>query len=211
VDSEGSEREAEQEPVDATGELLRRGREGGDPASFSLLYARVAPALRAWVALRMGQSLRKRFDPDDVVQETCLRAHRDLARYDPQRGSFRAWLLGFAQRVLLECASDVARGKPRGALLPTADALQELPEEATTITRVVARDEVQVRLRAELEALGPEERKLLVHRGLEERTHAEVAALLGLDEGTVRKRWQRTLERVRSMPGFQALDLHESR
>ena len=196
-----------EDPVDRTGELVRRAREpGAEPESFSRLYERVAPSLHVWFGLRVSPALRKRFDTDDGVQETCLRAHRAFERYDPSRGSFRAWLLGIAERVLLEALADLARGRgPHTG--PSPPELEEVPAEATTVTRAVARDEVLTEFEGELEGLDEADRKLLVHRGLEERAHVEVAELLGLDEGTVRKRWQRLLERLRGRPGFAKLEL----
>ena len=89
------------------------------------------------------------------------------------------------------------------------DPLATVPDEATAISRRVARDETLAAVLARLEDLEEPDRSLLVHRGLEERPHEEVADLLGLEHGVARKRWQRLVGRLAEDPrlGALALDL----
>ena len=200
---------ASEDDPELTQDLVRAARARGDEASFTALYARVAPSLHAWARLRVRASLRARIDADDLVQEICLRAHRAFERYDAERGPFRGWLMGIANHVLKEALADLARG---GHRVPAGDSertrlLEQIPDDATAISRRVARDEGLAALIERLGELPEEERALLVHRGLEERSHAEVAELLGLDETAIRKRWSRLLERLREAPAFVSLDL----
>jgi len=44
--------------------------------------------------------------------------------------------------------------------------------------------------------LGEEERKLLLHRGLEGLPHGEMAEILGVDREAAMKRWQRLRKRL---------------
>jgi RNA polymerase sigma factor (sigma-70 family) len=172
---------------------------------FGREFETAGPALLAWARLRVRAELRAGFDPEDLVQEVGCRALAAAASFDPQRATFRQWLFGIANRVLLEALRDLGRartGTPPG-LGPSAatDAVAAI----TSITARVARDDlVQVFLQR-IDALDNEDRALLVHRGLEGLGHPQVAALLGLTEDTTRKRWQRLCDRMRNDPVFASL------
>src|SRR5690606_27930233 len=85
-----------------------------DCRSYLLLVARDA----------MGQSLRPKFDPDDVVQDTALEALQSFGAFDGQsHAQFVAWL----RRILLNNAADSRRRyqathKRRAGLERTLDA-----------------------------------------------------------------------------------------
>ena len=61
------------------------------------------------------------------------------------------------------------------------------------------RKELHDRLQAALAKLSPNDREVLVMRNLEQMSTVEIAAVLGVKEGTVRVRHLRALERLRSM------------
>ncbi len=183
-------------PDPSTRELVRRSQAGA-PASFSALYSRVAPALHAWAALRIGSVLRRWLDPEDCVQEILLRAYKRFDSYDANKGSFRGWLFGIANNVMREVLARQSRvGTPR---VSAAEAMAELPDDATSVSRKVARDEALGHFVASLHELTDEQRKLLVYRGLEGLPHQEVASLMGLSTSAVEKRWQRLLERLKPL------------
>jgi RNA polymerase sigma-70 factor (ECF subfamily) len=163
-----------------------------DGTRFAEIYTRVAPALYTWAALRIPAALRPRLDPEDVVQETWVRAFERFAAFDPERGSFRPWAFGIAGHVLLKALQWV-RDAPAAerALDP-----QDVPDEATSVSRRIGRDEAVRDLVGVFARLDEEERQIVVHRGLEERPFTEIAALLGIQEAAARKRWQRVRERL---------------
>jgi RNA polymerase sigma-70 factor (ECF subfamily) len=115
-----------------------------------------------------------RLDPEDVVQETWVRAFERFAAFDPERGSFRAWAFGIAGHVLLKVRDAPAAER---ALDP-----QDVPDEATSVSRRIGRDEAVRDLVGVFARLDEEERQIVVHRGLEERPFTEIAALLGIQE-----------------------------
>lgn len=77
----------------------------GDRAALVALYEGTAALLLA-VALRVT---RCRFDAEEVVQDTLLRAWREAASFDRHRGSALAWLATLARNR----AIDVVRGRGR--------------------------------------------------------------------------------------------------
>lgn len=173
---------------------------------FDLHYPEVAQALRAWAVLRAQGVLGRFLEADDLVQEVCFQAYRSVGGYDPTRGSFRRWLFGVASHVAADLLRRAARANARGF---GADVLGSraggIPEDATTLSRRVARDEGLLNFLARVEQLEPAERELLIWRGLEGLQLAEVAALCGCSEETAKKRWQRLRARLRELPAAAAL------
>lgn len=159
---------------------------------FAEHYERVAPALYAWASLRIRPSFRGRLDPEDVLQEIWVRALEIHESRDPSKGSFRAWIFAVGKNVLFEAFRKVdGGGGSLGGPSTRARMLDNWPDQATAVSRRVAKDE-GVRLFLErVRDLPREDRMILVHCGLEGLTHAETATRLGLSRDTVAKRWQR--------------------
>lgn len=210
---------------DDTNEIVR-GLRAGDEERFTELYERVAPALYAWLRLRLSPSTRRRLDPEDVVQEIWLRALRAFARFDPERGSFRGWIFQVAKYELLDtfrglasaagvqileeaaahgdASPAVSSDRPGAADAPFAR-LSQVPDEVTSFTRRIARDDDLHRLLAHVEALPDDDRALVVHCGLEGRPASETAVLLGLSHEATRKRWLRLRDSLRERAWVHAL------
>ncbi|WP_432277417.1 sigma-70 family RNA polymerase sigma factor [Kitasatospora brasiliensis] len=116
---------------------------------------------------------------EDVVQETLLRAWRNIHRLDPEAGSLRPWLVTVARRIVID-GHRSALARPREV---DASALEQLPAE----------DEIDraLRMMTVADALGdlsPAHREIIVETYLKGRTANEAAAELGIPAGTVRSR-----------------------
>ena len=182
----------------ATGPLVRRAREG-DVSSFARLYERIAPSLHTWADLRIRPALRVRLEPSDVVQEVWCRAWRQMPSFDPEATPFRPWIFRIAKNVLLEAFRLLERqAGGGGAPGPTTRlfVLENLPDDATAISRRMARDENLASFGEMLRKLDEDDQKLVVHCGLEGLTHKEVAGRLNLSADAVAKRWQRLRTRL---------------
>lgn len=179
-----------------------------DAGAFTELYSGVASALRAWAVLQTQGVLGRYVEADDLVQEVCFRAYRSYANYSAERGSFRRWVFGVASNVAADLLRQAARRHARG-LGPEVlgSAAGGVPEDATSLSRRVARDEGLLRFLRRVRELDEEDRQLLLWRGLEGLQHAEVARLCGLSEETAKKRWQRLRARLQQLPA--ATDLLE--
>lgn len=181
-----------------TGELAAAAS-GAPRERFAELYACVAPAVLVWARLQIRAPLRSRLEPEDVLQETVLRAWQRFAEFDPARASFRSWMFGFARNVLFEALQRAAAPAVVGPL--TTGGLARVPDDTTSVTRSVARRESLARFSSHVAALPREEQRLLMYRGLEERSHEEVAALLQTTPDAAAKRWSRLRERLASELG----------
>jgi RNA polymerase sigma-70 factor, ECF subfamily len=134
-------------------------------------------------AFRVAYALvRNRADADDVTQECFLRLYRR-----------RAWTgianeRGYLARVVWRLARDRQRHSPReenGMEMDTLTAADHSPETAALANHGIAR------IHRMIDALPEELRQPLVLSTLEEMTSAQIAAILGIPEGTVRTRIQR--------------------
>lgn len=194
---EGEERDGEEE-----GERLHAlaaAWAAGDRGAFERAVERVAPALFAWSALRIPPHLRAWAEPADIVQEVWVRAVRALGqpRSSEDDPPARAWLFRIAKNVLLELSrkADAAPAAHAGGSTRVL-ALAGVPDDATAVSRRVARDEGLARLVAWAGELDEEERRLFVLCALEGASYSEAAARLGCSRDALAKRWPKLRERA---------------
>jgi RNA polymerase sigma-70 factor (ECF subfamily) len=164
---------------------------------FDGLFEHTSPTLFAWASLRVGATLRGRVDAEDIVQEVWVRARANFTSFDAGATAFRPWLLGIARNVVLQAIEHHER-EVRAP--PGADgsrfSFSRIPDEATAVSRRVARDEGLRKLLAWIEALPSEERLLVVLCGLEGKTCASAGQRLGVSDEAATKRWQRLRARL---------------
>lgn len=160
--------------TDVTDAELARQAAGGDTEAFGQLAERYAPAARRLARL----FLRDPDDADDAVQDGLLSAWRALDRFDARR-PFRPWLL----RIVLNAARDLRRRR-------VVRRTEPVPETQASRTagpdRATERTLLRARLDAALATLPERQRLAVTMFDAEGYPHAEIAALLGVPEGTVR-------------------------
>lgn len=120
---------------------------------------------------------------EDAVQEAFVRAWRASDRYDPARASQRTWLFAILRNVVID---QVRARRARPALSFDGDGSEGWRSETTVdeIDRVITGWQVD----AALGALAEEHRRALVEVHWRGRPYGEVAAELGVPEGTVKSR-----------------------
>jgi len=141
--------------------------------------AGVREAYAAHAGELYGFALRSLGDPglaEEAVQDTFLRAWRAGDRFDPQLGSLRTWLFAILRNVVIDL------GRARAAR-PTVGT--ELPEPAhEPFESLLLTWQVEEALRR----IGEQHRRVLVETYLRGRPYADVAAELGVPEGTIKSR-----------------------
>lgn len=147
---------------------------GGDRDAFGDLLDRYALAARR-VALAV---LRDPDEADDAVQDGMLAAWRAVDRFDPAR-PFRPWLM----RIVANAAMDVRRRRRvrQTEEIPPAVASKEMAPD-----RAADHALIRTRLDEGLGALPEKQRIAVVLFDVEGYGHADIAAVLGVPEGTVR-------------------------
>ena len=113
---------------------------------------------------------------EEAVQETFLRAWRAGDRFDPQIGSLRTWLFAILRNVVIDLGRARA-ARPRVAKEGVEQSVEPL-EQALLAWQV---EEAMRRI-------GDQHRQVLVETHYRGRPYAEVAADLGVPEGTVKSR-----------------------
>jgi RNA polymerase sigma-70 factor, ECF subfamily len=177
---------------------------GGDDEALRSLFNRHAP----WLAVRLRAAL-PATDVEDVLQETFLAAWRGGASY--QAGNAAGWLWGIARR---QAALWLRKRGPAERLLSALDGdepdTHRGAKSAADPAEVAA---TRVDLADAVTALGPvgsPEREVWRLLCVEDRPVAEVAALLGIAEGTVKSRAHR-MRRVLRTALFAARDFEGGR
>jgi RNA polymerase sigma-70 factor (ECF subfamily) len=133
------------------------------------------------LAFRIAYSvLRNRQDAEDVAQEAFVRAHRRIAALR-DRDKFRAWLARIAWRMAL----DHRRGQKRRSAREERAAV---PDYSPSHEQDAIAQERRARLWAAIDQLPDRLRLVVVMASIEEQSLKDVAALLGVAEGTVKSR-----------------------
>ncbi len=193
-----------------TDELLARTA-NGDRAARDQLITRHRARLRKMVGYHLDRRMRARVDPSDVVQEVLAEASRKLPDYLRQRPlPFYPWLRQMAEahlfalkrRHLRTQKRTVHREEPGILALPeesAAELASRLVTSATSPSQRLLREEARQRVQAALEQLSSRDRQVLELRHLEQLSVAETAAVLGINEGAVKTRHVRALQRLRNL------------
>lgn len=181
--------------MDDETKLVARAAQGGDRDAFNVLYERIAPALYAWARFKVPPTLRAVVSAEDLLQEVWFRSFRKLADYDAAR-SFRAWLFGFANRVLFEMLKSRALGEVSSGYADGGFDLGAVPADVTAISRRAARSEGARALLSCFEGLEAEEEQMLALRGLEGLPYEEVGRQLDVSAAVARKRWERLRKKL---------------
>jgi len=148
----------------------------GEDKGLRALFDAHASVLLAY-AMRLTGGDRAR--AEDVVQETLVRAWRNLDRLDDAVAPVRPWLFTVAQRVAIDAhrarkARPPEVGDEMLAVVPALDELEPM------LDRVVVTEA--------LDSLSREHRAVIVETYYRGRSVAEAAAVLGIPPGTVKSR-----------------------
>jgi RNA polymerase sigma-70 factor (ECF subfamily) len=183
--------------------------QAGDIGGFRELYERVAPSLYTWARVRSGQSRDLALDPEDLLQETWMRAVEGIATYDRERASFRAWIFGIAKHVAYDHWRKLTTRREwiHTNSASASNALDSWPAIQTSVMSRLTRDESMRRLIEQVATLDPEDRMLLVHCGMEGAPCVLVATRIGLSAEAATKRWQRLRARLAEQPFAALLEL----
>ena len=180
--------------------VLARARQGDGEAFRALVEQHSRSVFR--LAFRMTGNEQ---DAEDVVQESFLRAYRQLGRFE-SRANFGTWLY----RITANCAVDLMRAKQSRHDQSRAEPLDGAAATASSALpdpeRMAGSAEIERQVARALDALSPLERAAFTLRHYEGRSIDEISRALGLGTSAAKhsvfravKKLRMALEPVRSM------------
>lgn len=168
---------------------------GGDSEAFRQLVERHSRSVYK-VAFRITGNAQ---DAEDVVQETFLKAYRQLGRFE-ERASFGTWL----HRIAWNCSVDLLRSRPRREQAEEMDTLDQLGSQATPTSatgaspeRLMASAQVADRVKEAMARLSPLERAAFVMRHYEGRSIDEISRALEIRENAAKHSIFRAVRKMR--------------
>jgi RNA polymerase sigma-70 factor, ECF subfamily len=139
-------------------------------------------------------------DAEDVVQETFLKAYRQLGRFE-SRANFSTWL----HRIAVNCSIDLIRSRPhREAGHDMADLEEMGPGDAEppaghkTPERLMLSTEVHDRIASAMSALSRRERAAFVLRHFEGHSIEDISRSLGLKANATKHSIFRAVRKMRA-------------
>ena len=162
----------------------------GDSEAFRSLVERHS-RLVFLVAYRMTGN---EADAEDVVQETFLRAHRQLGRFE-SRANFGTWVY----RIAVNCAIDYMRSRPKRESAEEDDVLERAAGDtgAPDAEQLVLAGEIGARVQAALSRLSDMERAAFVMRHYQGFSIEEIGRSLGLKTNATKHSIFRAVKKMR--------------
>lgn len=177
------------EPSVRAEELLTRVAEG-DKDAFTGVYDAFAAAVMGLVR----RILLDAAQAEEVTQDVMVEVWRTADRYNPDRGTAKAWVLTLAHRRAVDrvraAQASAEREQRAGRLLADRDFDQ--------VAETVQEHDEQRRIFRCLAALARGQRVPLVLAFYQGLTYLEVAEALSTPEGTVKSRMRAGLRRLRA-------------
>ena len=167
----------------------------GDSEAFRALVERHSRAVYR-LAHRMTGSVQ---DAEDVVQDTFLKAYRQLSRFE-SRANFSTWL----HRIAVNCSIDVIRSRPHREAghdpsdLDQFGADRDAGLRQVSPERLMLSSEVQDRVNAAMASLSRMERAAFVLRHFEGQSIDEISRALGLKTNATKHSVFRAVRKMRT-------------
>lgn len=169
--------------------------QAGHMDSFVLLYDAYIEKIYNFIFFRtMHREL-----AEDITSQTFIKAYEKINSFDPTRGTFQAWIYQIARNLLID---EYRKRKP----VENIDAYENLRSN----TDLEA--ETQKQLDAEkvqklLASLPEESQELVTMRLWDELPYAEIAAITGKTEGSLKMQFSRIISKLQEQAILIALTL----
>ena len=165
-----------------------------DLAAFTQLYDRYARTVYTLAVHMLG-----RMEAEEIVQDVFLQLWNKASRFDPTEGSFLSWFMTMARRRILDRLKHFTRqeratisGELEQILENVSDKSVNIEEEAWLMERGEA-------VRQALKELPEEQRQVLLLAYFGGLSHSAIAEQLQWPLGTVKKRIQLGLRKLRTL------------
>jgi len=163
---------------------------GGDQDAFRVLVERHSRSIYRLAYRMTGRPE----DAEDVVQETLVRAYRQLARFEA-RSNFATWLY----RIGFNCAIDYMRARPHRESVETAETLERMSPTSVgpSMDDLVFAGQIGERVQGALNGLSPQERAAFLMRHYHGCSIDEICEALDLKSNAAKHSIFRAVKKMR--------------
>jgi RNA polymerase sigma-70 factor, ECF subfamily len=184
-----------------------------DPSALADFIEEHRRQLFAFIDRQLGTGLRRKLEPDDIVQEVCAEAIRSLPQIDfGDRDPF-SWLCQLAERKIIDshrrffaaqkrdAGREVGLGSGSDTANPGGGLLNLLVASLTTASQAFSRNVKEARLQEAIQLLPYDQREALRLRYVENLPSKEIAERLGKSDAAVRVMLTRSLKKLQEILG----------
>ena len=136
-------------------------------------------------------------DAEDLTQEVFLKIYANLTSFDTTRGSLQVWITTLTRNLLVDHFRRTRNLRVTGSLDEGWDEsgelqpIDRLEAKGPTQHDQATRRELEKMVQNALAQVSPELREAVILRDLQDMDYKEIAAVLGIPEGTVKSRISR--------------------
>lgn len=194
------------DPIEHEAELIERIR-NGDAAAFVEFSEEKRRPLAAFVDRKMSDGLKRKVEPQDIVQEVVINAADSFAEIDfSQRDPF-GWLCHLAERRIIDAHRRFFGAKKRAADKEVAlnapaggesdgGMIDLLVASMTSPSQAFSRDQREFKMLAAVDELNDDARTALKMRYVDGLPSKQIAEHLGKSDAAVRVLLTRSLGRL---------------
>jgi RNA polymerase sigma-70 factor (ECF subfamily) len=161
-----------------------RALQSGDTEQFVVLYDLYVEKIYRFLFFR----LHHKELAEDLTSQTFLQAYSKIHQYNPEKGAFGAWLYRVARNLMID---EVRRHQPTESIDQHFDLKDDTNIETDT-DRELNREAVQKLL----QTLPEDARELLTLRLWDELSYAEIALIMGKNEGALKMQFSRLIKKL---------------
>jgi len=163
----------------------------GDTDAFGELYSQNLDAIYRYIYYRTGHQQ----DAEDLTEHVFIKAWEALPGYRDFGHPFKSWLYRIAHNVVID-----HHRRQRTQSESIQEVYVELREQspATALSEVI-RNEDMAKLTHAILSLSSEQQQVIVLRFIEDLSHAEIAHILGKNEGSCRMIQHRALAALNNL------------
>lgn len=187
------------------------GIHNGDTEALAQFLTRKEGALLGYIARQLGQGLRKKIEPEDILQEASVEA---IKRIDQAFDDPFGWLCRICEQKIIDAYRRFYGAEKRNAAREvSADGSVNsqyagigdlLVASLTSPSAVFSREHKHLQMLQALETLPAEHREAIKMRYLEGLGSREIAERLGMTNGAVRVMLSRSLGKLQDLLGPDA-------
>ncbi len=180
----------------------------GDRDALGEVLTRHRSYLKVLASAQIHQRLQGKADPSDLVQETCLEAHKQIATFrGATNAEFAGWLRGILAHLLAKhfrrfLGTQQRDIKMEQSLVESLDHAsgcmqRDLVAKIDSPSQIVMENETMLELAAALEKLPEDYRMAILLRNIQGLSFSEVAAAMNRTVDSVEKLWVRGLAKLK--------------